>query len=43
MADHPWLTIIGIGDNGLESLSGIARHLFEKAEICFAIVWSICF
>ncbi len=36
MADHPWLTIIGIGDNGLESLSGIARHLFEKAEIIIA-------
>jgi precorrin-6Y C5,15-methyltransferase (decarboxylating) len=36
MADHPWLTILGIGDNGLDSLSGIARHLFDKAEIIIA-------
>ena len=32
----PWLTIIGIGDNGLESLTSAARTLFDAAETIIA-------
>lgn len=33
---EPWLTIIGIGDNGLDSLTPPARLLFEAAETIIA-------
>jgi len=39
MSDHargPWLTIIGIGDNGLESLTPPARTLFDAAQTIIA-------
>jgi precorrin-6Y C5,15-methyltransferase (decarboxylating) len=32
----PWLTLIGIGDNGLDSLTPPARALFETARIIIA-------
>ncbi|SOE09356.1 precorrin-6Y C5,15-methyltransferase (decarboxylating) [Hoeflea halophila] len=32
----PWLTIIGIGDNGLDSLTPAARTLFDAAETIIA-------
>jgi precorrin-6Y C5,15-methyltransferase (decarboxylating) len=32
----PWLTIIGIGDNGLESLTPPARLLFDAAATIIA-------
>lgn len=32
----PWLTIIGIGDNGLDSLTPPARTLFDAAETIIA-------
>ncbi|MEP4705081.1 MAG: precorrin-6y C5,15-methyltransferase (decarboxylating) subunit CbiE [Hyphomicrobiales bacterium] len=32
MAHAAWLTIIGIGDNGLESLTAPARLLFDQAD-----------
>ncbi|WP_162652566.1 precorrin-6y C5,15-methyltransferase (decarboxylating) subunit CbiE [Lentilitoribacter sp. Alg239-R112] len=36
MVRTPWLYIIGIGDNGLDSLSGQATRLFEAAETVIA-------
>lgn len=36
MADTPWLTIIGIGDDGLESLSPAAQILLSKATTVIA-------
>lgn len=33
MADAPWLSIIGIGDDGLDGLSPVARSVLESAEI----------
>ncbi|MDF1607631.1 precorrin-6y C5,15-methyltransferase (decarboxylating) subunit CbiE [Hoeflea sp. YIM 152468] len=36
MAEAPWLTIIGIGDNGLDSLTPPARMLFEAAQTIIA-------
>ena len=35
-AAAPWLTIIGIGDNGLDSLTPAARTLFDAAETIIA-------
>jgi len=35
-AEAPWLTIIGIGDNGLDSLTPAARTLFDQAETIIA-------
>ena len=35
-AETPWLTIIGIGDNGLDSLTPPARLLFEAARTIIA-------
>lgn len=35
-AGAPWLTIIGIGDNGLDSLTPPARALFEAARLVIA-------
>ena len=35
-AKAPWLTIIGIGDNGLDSLTPLARTLFDAAETILA-------
>ncbi|MEP3438682.1 MAG: precorrin-6y C5,15-methyltransferase (decarboxylating) subunit CbiE [Hoeflea sp.] len=35
-AKAPWLTIIGIGDNGLDSLTPLARTLFDAAETIIA-------
>ena len=32
----PWLTIIGIGDNGLDSLTPPALALFEAAQLVIA-------
>ena len=34
--EAPWLTIIGIGDNGLDSLTPAARTLFDAAETIIA-------
>lgn len=34
--EAPWLTIIGIGDNGLDSLTPPARTLFEAAQTIIA-------
>lgn len=31
MTDTPWLTLLGVGDNGLDSLTPPARALFEAA------------
>ncbi|MFW8634474.1 precorrin-6y C5,15-methyltransferase (decarboxylating) subunit CbiE [Cribrihabitans pelagius] len=31
----PWLTIIGLGENGLESLSGASRKALAEAEVIF--------
>ncbi|MBU4531077.1 MAG: precorrin-6y C5,15-methyltransferase (decarboxylating) subunit CbiE [Hoeflea sp.] len=36
MADTAWLTILGIGDNGLDSLTPPARALFEASETIIA-------
>lgn len=36
MAKTPWLYILGVGDNGLNSLSGQAVELFEAAETIIA-------
>jgi precorrin-6B C5,15-methyltransferase / cobalt-precorrin-6B C5,C15-methyltransferase len=33
--DSPWLTIIGIGEDGLSGLSEASRNLLNKAEIVF--------
>ena len=33
---NPWLYILGVGDNGLDSLSGQARLLFDAAETIIA-------
>ncbi|WP_417425887.1 precorrin-6y C5,15-methyltransferase (decarboxylating) subunit CbiE [Hoeflea sp.] len=35
-AKAPWLTIIGIGDNGLDSLTPTARTLFDAAQTIIA-------
>ena len=35
-AKAPWLTIIGIGDNGLDSLTPLARTLFDAAQTIIA-------
>jgi len=35
-AGVPWLTILGIGDNGLDSLTPPARALFESSETIIA-------
>ncbi|MFW8594909.1 precorrin-6y C5,15-methyltransferase (decarboxylating) subunit CbiE [Cribrihabitans neustonicus] len=32
---NPWLTIIGLGENGLESLSGASRKALAEAEVIF--------
>ncbi|MCY0147721.1 precorrin-6y C5,15-methyltransferase (decarboxylating) subunit CbiE [Hoeflea sp. G2-23] len=36
MAETPWLTILGIGDNGLDSLTPPARTLYEAAATIIA-------
>lgn len=36
MADPQWLTILGIGDNGLDSLSSSARQLYENSKTIIA-------
>ena len=36
MAEAPWLTLLGIGDNGLDSLTPPARALFEAARTVIA-------
>lgn len=36
MAESPWLTILGIGDNGLDSLTPPARALFDAARTIIA-------
>jgi len=36
MAEQPWLTILGVGDNGLDSLSGEAMRHFNETEIIIA-------
>ncbi|PWV98975.1 precorrin-6Y C5,15-methyltransferase (decarboxylating) [Hoeflea marina] len=36
MADTSWLTILGIGDNGLDSLTAEARALFDEAATVIA-------
>lgn len=33
MAIRPWLSIVGIGDDGLEGLSNLARALIEHAQV----------
>lgn len=33
MAETPWLSIIGIGDDGLDGLSPVARSVLDAAEI----------
>ncbi|MET3723065.1 precorrin-6y C5,15-methyltransferase (decarboxylating) subunit CbiE [Sphingomonas trueperi] len=35
MADLPWLTIIGLGEDGADGLSAAARAALEKAELVF--------
>ncbi|MDA1323395.1 MAG: precorrin-6y C5,15-methyltransferase (decarboxylating) subunit CbiE [Proteobacteria bacterium] len=35
MADTPWLSIIGIGDDGLDGLSPVTRSVLNSAEIVF--------
>ena len=35
MADTPWLSILGIGDDGLDGLSPVARSVLDSAEIVF--------
>ncbi len=34
-APGPWLSIVGIGEDGLTGLSPLARRLIEKAEVVF--------
>ena len=36
VATEPWLTIIGMGDNGLEGLTPIARAMLEQAKTVYA-------
>ncbi|MEM8837415.1 MAG: precorrin-6y C5,15-methyltransferase (decarboxylating) subunit CbiE [Pseudomonadota bacterium] len=36
MADPAWLTVLGIGDNGLESLTPAARRLFDASDSVIA-------
>lgn len=36
MAKAPWLTILGVGDDGLASLNSSARTLFDQAETVIA-------
>lgn len=36
MAESPWLTILGIGDDGLASLNSSAQLLFEQAQTVVA-------
>jgi precorrin-6Y C5,15-methyltransferase (decarboxylating) len=33
MADTPWLTIVGLGEDGPEGLSAASRHAIETAEV----------
>ncbi len=33
MTEPPWLSIVGLGEDGLESLSATARHLVDRAEV----------
>jgi precorrin-6Y C5,15-methyltransferase (decarboxylating) len=35
MTAHPWLSIIGIGDDGLDGLSPVARSVLTAADIVF--------
>jgi precorrin-6Y C5,15-methyltransferase (decarboxylating) len=35
MVDTPWLSIVGIGDDGLDGLSPVARSVLDSAEIVF--------
>lgn len=35
MADLPWLTIIGLGEDGADGLSAAARAVLERAELVF--------
>ena len=35
MTDAPWLSLIGIGDDGLDGLSPVARSTLDAAEIVF--------
>ena len=35
MTETPWLSIIGIGDDGIDGLGPIARSVLESAEIVF--------
>ena len=30
-----WLKVVGIGENGLEGISPVARKLIESAEVLF--------
>ena len=30
-----WLKVVGIGENGLEGISPVARKLIESAEVIF--------
>ena len=30
---HPWLSIVGIGDNGLEDLTSVGRSLLSLASV----------
>jgi len=34
-APHRWLSIVGIGEDGVEGLSRVARSLLSRAEIVF--------
>ena len=36
MAKEPWLTILGVGDDGLASLNSSAKLLFDRAETIIA-------
>jgi precorrin-6Y C5,15-methyltransferase (decarboxylating) len=32
---HPWLSIVGIGEDGIEGLSSAARELVRSAAVVF--------
>lgn len=35
MAEHPWLSIIGLGEDGLEGLTPASREALDRAEFVF--------
>ncbi len=39
---HPWLSVVGIGENGLEELTSVGRSLLSRASVIVGGETSSC-